>query len=189
VTTLTPEDADLIDRYLSGDRHALETLDDWIAQASWPFKRRLVWQWEDVLQDTRLEVTRLLQRGTFRGEASLKTYVWRVVNNTCLDKLRVARRWQWTDLEDLTKQLGAPVVEPPRAAGDAETKDLLMRVLARMSSECRKLWAMVLAGLSYRQMSRRLEIGEGALRVRVLRCRKRAQAVRDELEGGDGAEA
>lgn len=180
---MTPEDADLIDRYLSGDRRAVDTLDEWISQASWPFKRRLVWQWEDVLQDTRLEVTRLLQRGTFRGEASLKTYVWRVVNNTCLDKIRLARRWQWTDLEEVTNQLSGPAVEAPRAARETETKDLLLRVLAEMSAECRRLWSMVLAGLSYRQMSQRLGTAEGALRVRVLRCRKRALAVRLELEG------
>ena len=36
------------------------------------------------------------------------------------------------------------------------------------------LWALLLAGRSYREMSELLGVGEGALRVRVLRCRRRA---------------
>jgi DNA-directed RNA polymerase specialized sigma24 family protein len=39
----------------------------------------------------------------------------------------------------------------------------------------------VLAGFSYREMSSRTGIAEGALRVRVLRCRKRAVELREEL--------
>ena len=64
---------------------------------------------------------------------------------------------------------------------EPESKDLLLRVLERMSEDCRRLWSMVLAGLSYREMSRRTGIAEGALRVRVLRCRKRAVELREEL--------
>jgi DNA-directed RNA polymerase specialized sigma24 family protein len=42
---------------------------------------------------------------------------------------------------------------------------------------------MVLAGLSYREMSDRTGVAEGTLRVRVLRCRKRAIELRAELLG------
>jgi DNA-directed RNA polymerase specialized sigma24 family protein len=51
-----------------------------------------------------------------------------------------------------------------------------------MPVECQKLWRMIVAGMSYRQMSERLEVSEGTLRVRVLRCRKRAMARRDQEE-------
>jgi DNA-directed RNA polymerase specialized sigma24 family protein len=40
---------------------------------------------------------------------------------------------------------------------------------------------MIHAGLSYREMSSRLGVAEGTLRVRVLRCREKAVAVRAEL--------
>lgn len=40
---------------------------------------------------------------------------------------------------------------------------------------------MILDGLSYQEMSLRLGSSEGALRVKALRCRKRAVAVRDQL--------
>jgi hypothetical protein len=43
---------------------------------------------------------------------------------------------------------------------------------------------MIVAGLSYREMSLRMSVAEGTLRVRVLRCREKAVAVRQELLGG-----
>ena len=46
------------------------------------------------------------------------------------------------------------------------------------------MWRMIVAGFSYREMSLRLNVAEGTLRVRVLRCRERAETVRHELLGG-----
>ena len=40
---------------------------------------------------------------------------------------------------------------------------------------------MILDGLSYQEMSERLSTAEGTLRVRVLRCRKKAVEARDRL--------
>jgi RNA polymerase sigma factor (sigma-70 family) len=65
-----------------------------------------------------------------------------------------------------------------------EVKDLLLRVLDRVPADCRELWRMIHAGLSYREMSTRLGVAEGTLRVRVLRCREKAVAVRAELLRG-----
>jgi RNA polymerase sigma factor (sigma-70 family) len=64
-----------------------------------------------------------------------------------------------------------------------ESGEMLLRVLEKMPEECRQMWGMILAGLSYQEMSRQLGVSEGTLRVRVLRCRKRAVSVRDELMG------
>jgi DNA-directed RNA polymerase specialized sigma24 family protein len=65
-----------------------------------------------------------------------------------------------------------------------EDRDLLMRVLERVSPDCRGMWRLILAGLSYREMSGRLNVAEGTLRVRVLRCREKASALREELLQG-----
>ena len=45
--------------------------------------RRLADAWEDVLQELRIEVFRLLEKQQFRGDSSLKTYLWRVVSRSC----------------------------------------------------------------------------------------------------------
>lgn len=177
---MATEDQEVVARFLRGEADAVGTVDGWIARAAWPYQRRLANRWDDVLQDVRLEVTRLLSQGKFRGESSLRTYLWRVVSHTCLDQIRSQNKWQWSDLEalDQGEEPAMPAYVPQR-----EERDLLLRVLARASQDCRKLWKMVVEGLSYREMSERMGVAEGTLRVRVLRCREKAIALRGELVG------
>lgn len=178
---MAAEDQDMVARFLRGDTDAVGTVDGWISRAAWPYQRRLANRWDDVLQDIRLEITRLLSQGKFRGESSLRTYLWRVINHTCLDKIRSEGKRQWTDLEEIEKGTAGP---PPESAPlRHEERDLLWRVLQKASRDCREMWRMILAGLSYRDMSVRLGVAEGTLRVRALRCREKAIALRVELEG------
>src|SRR3954447_757074 len=123
-------DQEMVTRYLKGENEAVGTVDSWISRAAWPYQRRLADRWEDVLQDVRLEVTRLLGSGKFRGESSLRTYLWRVVSHTCLDQLRAQSKWRWSDLEDLDRK-----DEPVAIPSPQEDKDLLLRVLDRVPRE------------------------------------------------------
>ncbi len=182
-------DREVAERFLRGEPDAVATLSGWIQRAAWPYQRRLANRWEDALQDIQLEVTRLLRDGKFRGESSLRTYLWRVVSHTCLDQIRSQSKWQWAGLETLEQEDGGGSQGGRGSGGaaihaaieDAAERDLLLRVLDRSSPECRGLWRMLVLGLSYREMSQRLDVAEGTLRVRVLRCREKAIASRDEL--------
>jgi RNA polymerase sigma factor (sigma-70 family) len=175
-------DQEMVTRFLRGEKDAVGTVDGWISRAAWPYQRRLADRWDDVLQDVRLEVTRLLGSGKFRGESSLRTYLWRVVSHTCLDQIRAQSKWKWTDLDDLDQE--NELVSPgPAIPARQEDKDLLLRVLDRVPQDCRELWRMIVAGLSYREMSLRTQVAEGTLRVRVLRCREKAVTARHDLLG------
>jgi RNA polymerase sigma-70 factor (ECF subfamily) len=173
------DDQEIAAGFLRGEADAISTVDGWISRAAWPYQRRLAHRWDDVLQDIRLEITRLLGQGKFRGESSLRTYLWRVINHTCLDQIRGESKRQWTDLEEIEQGTGGPPADP--APARHEDRDLLWRVLERVSSDCREMWRMILAGFSYRDMSLRLGVAEGTLRVRTLRCREKAIALRAEL--------
>ena len=173
------DDQEIVAGFLRGDTDAIGAVDGWISRAAWPYQRRLANRWDDVLQDIRLEITRLLSQGKFRGESSLRTYLWRVINHTCLDQIRAEGKRQWTDLEEIEKGTGGPVADPGPAR--QEDRDLLWRVLEQMSRDCREMWRMILAGFSYRDISLRLGVAEGTLRVRALRCREKALALRAEL--------
>lgn len=173
-TTPSQEDADTVDGFLRGDVAAAALVDGWIAGAAGPFRRKLTADWPDLLQEVRLEVLRLLRRSSWRGEARLKTYVWRVATHTCLDALRRQRR--------------RPEGEPAEAAADLRSQDpspldrvlehdrarALLAALQAVPPECRQIWERILRGLSYQQISGDLGVSEGALRVRAHRCRKRA---------------
>jgi RNA polymerase sigma factor (sigma-70 family) len=175
-------DDPVIDRFLAGEPAAVAEVDGWLGRAASSFRRRLGEQFDDVLQDVRLEVTRLLQEGRFRGDSSLKTYLWRVTAHTCLDRLRAGSRWTFVEYDGESVGAADPASPPPRHDRPwTADRDLLLRVLARMEEECRRLWSMLIEGLTYREMSAETGVSEGALRVRVLRCRRRAQEVRDEL--------
>ncbi|HTQ78457.1 MAG TPA: sigma-70 family RNA polymerase sigma factor [Thermoanaerobaculia bacterium] len=182
------QDAEVVDLYLKGEAKAVGIVDGWITRAAFPYQRRLATRWDDVLQNIRLEVTRLLRQGKFRGESSFKTYLWRVVSHTCLDEIRAESRVKWTELEsgDDSEEITLPhsMLGGPAPGARSEVKDLLLRVLERVPAECRELWRMIHAGLSYREMSSRLGVAEGTLRVRVLRCREKAVAARSELVPG-----
>jgi len=169
--------------YLDGDVEAVAEVDRWIQSAARSYFRRLASQWDDVLQDVRLEVYKALSSHQFRGEANLKTYVWRVVNHSCLDLVRKASRWRWTDVEESKEAQEVADRRREDEMVSLATTDLLTKVMERVSEECRRLWQMIFSGLSYREMSAELDVKEGALRVRVLRCRKRALEVREELVG------
>jgi len=189
------EDAEVVTHFLQGEPRAVGAVDAWISRAAYPYQRRLASRWDDVLQEIRLEVTRLLQQGKFRGESSFKTYLWRVVSHTCLDQIRAESRVQWTDLHEEGQAGAEEGAGPPWAlagpglAARSEVKDLLLRVLDRVPQDCRELWRMIHAGLSYREMSERLGVAEGTLRVRVLRCREKAVAARTELLRGTAGAA
>ncbi len=178
------QDAEIIAGFLRDEAAAVEIVDDWIRRAARSFRRRLGHEWDDLLQDLRLEVFRLLKGGRFRGDSSLKSYLWQVVGHSCLDRIRANRRWRWSDLEE-TVEAGLELTAGAGGlASRSSTRDLLMRVLERMPQACRQLWQMIVIGLSYREMSSQVGSREGALRVRVLRCRQQASRVRADLLAG-----
>jgi RNA polymerase sigma factor (sigma-70 family) len=182
VTVRVEGDDATIERFLDGDPAAVAEVDGWLGRAAASYRRRLGEQFDDVLQDVRLEVTRLLQQGRFRGDSSLKTYLWRVTAHTCLDRLRAGARWSFVEYDGDTAEAADPAAATARLPRPWNAdRDLLLRVLARMEEECRRLWSMLVEGLTYREMSAETGVSEGALRVRVLRCRRRAQELRDQL--------
>jgi RNA polymerase sigma factor (sigma-70 family) len=174
-------DQNLIKRFLAGESEAVRTIDEWIMKAAFSYKIRLAHVWDDVLQTVRLEITRLLQNGAFRGESSLKTYLWRVVNSTCLTFIRKQLKAETVEIETIFEKADESSISPLDAVLQKETESLAMRVWAEMPSDCRELWKMILKGLSYDEMSREKHINSGTLRVRVLRCREKAVIVRDKI--------
>lgn len=175
------ENLDLIARFLQEEPAAVRIVDQWIARFASPYRRRLGTGWEDALQDIRLELIRLLRAGQFRGESSLSTYLWRVINHFCIGRIRAEVRWQWSAVDDIAALLPDKRKSPLDALLRQESDQALLRVFEEAPEECRKLWRMLLEGRSYQEMSGTLGVAEGTLRVRMLRCRQKAVASREAL--------
>ena len=187
-TTPSPEDAETVAGFLRGDSSAAAQVDGWIAAAAGPFRGRLNADWPDLLQDVRLEVLRLLRRSSWRGEARLKTYIWRVTSHTCLDALRRQRRRPQAEEPEAALELRSSDPSPLERVIDSDRTRALLGALQRVPSECRQIWDRILRGLSYQEISGELGVSEGALRVRAHRCRKRAaEALAGNAAGAEDA--
>jgi RNA polymerase sigma-70 factor (ECF subfamily) len=168
------EDDATVAGFLRGDATAVASVDGWIAAAASPFRRRLGADWPDLQQDARIEILRLLRASSWRGEARLRTYVWRVVGHTCLDALRRQRRRPAGEPAEEGAEIPSPAPSPLDSLLAQDAGRILLTALGALPEECRALWTRILRGASYGEMSRELGMAEGALRVRAHRCRKRA---------------
>lgn len=168
------EDAQTAAGFLAGEADAVRRVDGWIAGAAAPFRRRLGADWPDLLQDARIELLGLLRRSSWRGEARLRTYVWRVVGHTCLDALRRLKRRPALEPADPEAAIPSRDPSPLDRVLDLDTARRLLAALEAVPRDCRELWGLILRGLSYVEIGRQMGVSEGALRVRAHRCRKRA---------------
>lgn len=175
-------DEALIQGFLRGELAAVAQLQRWVSAAASPFRRRLASHWDDLRQDVLLELTRLFIEERFRGDSALVSYVWRVTANACLHHLRRSERWR-PEVEEVLLDVRDTAQTPAERLLEEDRLKCLQRLAARMTEECRDLWRRIVAGHSYQQMSADLGVAEGVLRVRVLRCRRRASALRAEEEG------
>lgn len=141
----------------------------------------------DVAQEVFLKVFRNV--GSFRGDSSLKTWIYRIAVN----EARNQRRWfsrhrrQEIGLEADPGERGCqdwladPGRSPFESTLDRETEALIEQALAQVNANFRA--ALVLReieGMSYEEIAEILEISLGTVKSRILRGR---DALRKQLAG------
>lgn len=164
--------------FKAGEPAAIAQLQGWISHAASTFRPRLGEQYEVVLQQVSVEIERCLTQGSVRDEMDLRKLIWRVTARTCLERLRAPRRLSFAQAE--RRDVAGPNVSHRRASF-AQDPNLLMRILALTGEECQRLWSMVVDGRSPREMSEQTGLSEKTVRMRVMRCRQRAEEVSHEL--------
>lgn len=175
------DDARLIALLLAGDDAAITGVRGWVVAAIGRYRGRLAGDAEDLEQEVLLDLMESLADGRFRRQSRLATYVHSYARFKCIDRLRALGRRDMVELDDeaFTAEGPSPLDELTQREGVA----LAQRVVAALPDDCRRLWEMIADGMSYREMSAATGLGEGAIRVRVHRCRQRAQAIRLQLLG------
>src|SRR5262245_61847296 len=125
-------DAVLVSGFLDGRADSHAQLDRWIREVVEHPRLGLAEAAEDVAQETRRRLLLAFRAASYRGEASLRTYVWRVAEHAAIDHLRARRRRpSLTPLDELpesSEPATAPEVE--ERLGRAERRALFARVLA-----------------------------------------------------------
>lgn len=132
---------------------------------------------EDVAQQVRRNLLVAFRGGQFAGHASLRTYVWRVAQHAAIDHLRARRTKPEAVSLDTIDDPPHPDASPDHAVLRRERREVFARILAGLGEDCRDLFHLIVfEELSYAEIARRLQVTEGAIKVRALRCREKAVA-------------
>ena len=130
---------------------------------------------QDCLQEAMLRVYRAI--GSFKGESSFSTWVYRITMNTCLDELRRRKNKQSASLDDLLDEGWAPADDrssPEKHAVRAETARVLRETIRELPEDMRA--AVVLRdiqGYTYEEIAQMLEINVGTIKSRISRGREK----------------
>ncbi|MFU8839539.1 MAG: RNA polymerase sigma factor [Nitriliruptoraceae bacterium] len=141
---------------------------------------------EDATQETFLKLAR--HADSFRGEAKLSTWLYRVARNVCTDHVRHDARRPSTPVADPSTLDEAPS-EADRTSG---TEDALSvrTALAQLDAGSRQALILVaVEGLSYQEAGAALGLAVGTVKSRVSRARTRLAALLAEAAPTGDAES
>jgi len=109
--------------------------------------------------------------------APFAVWIFTIARNALTDHLRAGRRHSWLSL-DLLRGHSSPDHSTEEALIEAETRDSLMRALARLSERERDLIALKFqAGLNNRQIAEMTHLSESNVGVTVFRAIQRLRVL------------
>jgi RNA polymerase sigma-70 factor (ECF subfamily) len=128
---------------------------------------------EDLLQEIFLQAYRKL--GTFKGDSSLGTWLYRLALNHCLDYVRSRQ----AKMNKLTETLDAETSYQPVARRDTPIARLdLERALDRLPDGCREAFVLHdVEGFDHKEVGRLLGIAEGTSKSQVFKARAKLRAL------------
>ena len=169
-------DLELAGRIKAGDGAAFETLYQQHAGRLYNLAYRMAGtagDAEDLLQEIFLIAYRKL--GSFRGESSLGTWLYRLAMNHCLDVLRSRQSRMGQQTESLDEE---GTMEPSAApAFGAVNRIDLERAIGRLPHACRAAFLLHdVEGFGHHEVGAILGISEGTSKSQVHKARLRIRA-------------
>lgn len=137
---------------------------------------------EDLLQDVFLHAHRKL--GSFRGDSSLGTWLYRLAVNQCLDVLRgrQTRMQRATDSLD-EEDAPEPAAASPRIPSAISRMDL-DRAIARLPDGCRTAFVLHdVEGFEHHEVGQMLGISTGTSKSQVHKARMKLRALLNPATG------
>jgi RNA polymerase sigma-70 factor, ECF subfamily len=174
-------DLDLAGRIRAGDGGAFEELYRQHATRLYNLAYRMAGgptEAEDLLQDIFLLAYRKL--GSFRGDSSLGTWLYRLAMNHCLDVLRSRQTRMGQQTDSLDEDGAAEVAEAPfdvtqgRSAMGAVSRMDLERAIDTLPPACRAAFLLHdVEGFGHEEVGSILGISEGTSKSQVHKARLR----------------
>ncbi len=178
-----PSDEELLRRYISGERPALDELFRRYRQPAYRVAYRLLGNEADALDAVQEGFVKALTHlHSFQGRSSFKTWLLRVVSNAALDLGRQRGRRETMSLDaaeasDLTR--GQLTASDGSALGleQADLRGVLDQALATLSEAQRQTFVLFAdAEMSYREVAEALGISIGTVMSRLFYARQKLRA-------------
>lgn len=173
-------DKELVERAKRGDQSAFEELVLENQNRVYALALRLVNDRESAADLAQEAFVRAWQGlGTFQGESSFATWVYRLTTNVCIDHLRKQKRREGVEPSVSLDDEGSGWAEPADRDSDpqlllerSERGKALARGLGRLPDwQRRALVLRELSGLSYQEIGDALGIDLGTVKSRIARAR------------------
>ncbi|MEX0739536.1 MAG: sigma-70 family RNA polymerase sigma factor [Pseudohongiella sp.] len=123
---------------------------------------------EELAQDMALEIWRALPR--FRGQCTLKTYIYRITHNVAIDHIRRHSRVNESDFEEETLDERSDV---EHAHLQAEQQQQLRDAIQRLPLSLRQVLLLKLEDLSNLEVAEVLGLSESNVAVRLNRAKQK----------------
>ena len=169
-------DVDLVERCRAGDVNAFATLYREQAPREGEETRRMGGspeEGEDLLQEVFLQAYRKLD--SFKGDASIGTWLYRLALNHCLDYVRGRR----AKMNKVTETLDGEASYEPVARRDTPIARLdLDRAVEQLPDGCREAFVLHdVEGFDHKEVGRLLGIAEGTSKSQVFKARMKLRAM------------
>ena len=180
------EELSLIRRVLAGDTDAFEPLVTENQTKAFHLACRLLGNEADAadaVQDAFLKAYTAL--GDFRGDSRFSVWLYRLVNNVCIDMLRRRKRQETVPLQtedDDGEETELPLPDdrwdPAILAERASDREAVRAALAALPADCREILTLrEIGGLSYEELAIQLGLEPGTVKSRLNRARKKMCAL------------
>ena len=178
-------DSEFVDRLRNGDAEAFDTLITRYSGDIYSLLYRMTEDSEearDLTQETFLSALKAIKM--FRGEAELKTWLFRIAINQFRNRFRWWKRRKRSETMSLDKPIGegtATVADTIADGGESpeeavlrhEKRDRLMKAVAALPEIFRETIVLCdIEGLGYEETARTLEINIGTVKSRLARGRE-----------------
>jgi RNA polymerase sigma-70 factor (ECF subfamily) len=172
-------DRELAARCLAGDRDAFEGLYRQhvgrLYNLAWRMTGRPD-ETDDVVQEIFLQAYRKL--GSYKGESSLGTWLYRLAVNLCLDRLRSKGGRNAARTDSIDEEDADPVVAPGAPAEQAAARLDLERAIATLPPSYRSAFVLHdVEGYQHDEIAKMLEISEGSSKSLLHKARMKLRRV------------
>lgn len=171
------EDAALVAAFKRGEESAFTALVIKYRETVYRVARRMVANHEDgadIAQEVFIRAHRALPR--FDGRSHLRTWLYRITVNLCLDYQERCSRHPWVDLAEITAE--APVESGPVAQAEAEaTRQAIARAVAMLPPRQRAMIALRLyQDLPYGEIAQIMGCSEGTVKATMFAALRKLRA-------------